>query len=79
MTVTFRPLCGPTVYDSMEYAQEVNSFEELVSILSSYTKGHEITLEEYNNGKGDMRVGWKELYIVLDDGQACGFTNGKFD
>ncbi len=71
----FRPHRGQ-LEQSLREVVDVDSFDELISVLDLLLQAttDNTKLEYYCY---DDRIGW-ETYIVLVNGNAVGFTDGKF-
>ncbi len=61
-----------TLADSMDTVQEMADFAELASYVEKRSGAGVITVEPYSY---DKRIEW-DVYLVCNDGQAVGYTNG---
>jgi hypothetical protein len=81
--VLYRPHRG-SLADSMREVVEVNDFPQLVRHMrrevESWYPEDQLPTEESTKLEPygfDRRIGW-ETFLVTVDGQAWGYTNGKF-
>ena len=74
----FRPQRG-SLADAMNEVQECEPTLEglqaaMRAVYGGFAPTGEITVKPYGSGY-DSRIGWN-THVVLEDGKACGFTDG---